>query len=136
MRKTMMYMLLLAATMTVNAQGIEPNLKWGKPTDQELQMTEYAADKDADAVVLYHKTDVSYEFINNDFKVFYRVNTRLKVLKPEGKRFADEQIVYLENESNRTRHEMVAGLKATSYNIENGKLVKTKMERPMTRTSW
>lgn len=134
MRKTMMYMLLLAATMTVNAQGIEPNLKWGKPTDQELQMTEYAADKDADAVVLYHKTDVSYEFINNDFKVFYRVNTRLKVLKPEGKRFADEQIVYLENESNRTRHEMVAGLKATSYNIENGKLVKTKMERPMTST--
>lgn len=132
MKKTIVYMMLLAITMTVNAQSMEPNLKWGKPTDQELNMTEYAADKDADAVVLYHKTDVSYEFINNDFKVIYRVNTRLKVLKPEGKRLADGQIVYVENETNRSRHEIVAGLKATAYNMENGKLVKTKMERSMT----
>ena len=132
MKKTIVYMMLLAITMTVNAQSIEPNLKWGKPTDQELNMKEYAADKDADAVVLYHKTDVSYEFINNDFKVIYRVNTRLKVLKPEGKRLADGQIVYVENETNRSRHEIVAGLKATAYNMENGKLVKTKMERSMT----
>ena len=51
MKKTIVYMMLLAITMTVNAQSIEPNLKWGKPTDQELNMTEYAADKDADAVV-------------------------------------------------------------------------------------
>ena len=53
MKRTVMHMMLLAITMTVNAQSIEPNLKWGKPTDQELNMTEYAADKDADAVVLY-----------------------------------------------------------------------------------
>ena len=114
------------------SETIEPNLKWGKPTDQELQMTEYAADKDAEAVVLYHKTDVSYQFISNDFKVYYRVNTRLKVLKPEGKRLADGQIVYLDGPANRGHHELVAGLKATAYNLENGKLVKTKMERSMT----
>lgn len=125
-------MMLLAISMVANAQGLDVNLKWGKPTDQELQMTEYAADKDADAVVLYHKTRVSYEFVNNDFKVFYRVNTRLKILKPEGKRLADGEIVYMENESNRTRREIVTGLKATAYNMEDGKLVKTKMERSMT----
>ena len=115
-----------------NPETIEPNLKWGKPTDQELQMTEYAGDKDAEAVVLYHKTDVSYQFISNDFKVYYRVNTRLKVLKPEGKRLADGQIVYLESLTSHGRREMVVGLKATAYNLENGKLVKTKMERSMT----
>lgn len=124
--------MLLAISMIANAQDIEPNLKWGKPTDQELQMTEYALDKEADAVVLYHKTDVSYQFTNNDFRVIYRVNTRLKVLKPEGKRVADGQIAYLENETNRTRREIVTGLKATAYNMEDGKLVKTKMERSMT----
>ena len=124
--------MLLAISMIANAQDIEPNLKWGKPTDQELQMTEYAPDKEADAVVLYHKTDVSYQFTNNDFRVIYRVNTRLKVLKPEGKRVADGQIAYLENETNRTRREIVTGLKATAYNMEDGKLVKTKMERSMT----
>lgn len=124
--------MLLAISMIANAQDIEPNLKWGKPTDQELQMTEYALDKEADAVVLYHKTDVSYQFTNNDFRVIYRVNTRLKVLKPEGKRVADGQIAYLENETNRTRREIVTGLKATAYNMEDGKLVKTKIERSMT----
>ena len=47
------YLLLLCCwlAMTVSAQTtIEPNLKWGKPTQQELMMTEYPADKDADAV--------------------------------------------------------------------------------------
>ena len=122
-------MLLLAFCLATDSQTIEPNLKWGKPTDQELQMTEYAADKDADAVILYHKTDVSYQFVNGSFKIFYRINTRYKVLKPEGKRVADQKIVYYE--SNSLTKEMVAGLKATAYNLENNKLVKTKMERQM-----
>ena len=32
-------------------------------------MTEYAADKDADAVELYRNVEVRYEFINGDFRV-------------------------------------------------------------------
>ena len=108
MKRTVMHMMLLAITMTVNAQSIEPNLKWGKPTDQELNMTEYAADKDADAVVLYHKTDVSYEFINNDFRVFYRVNTRLKVLKPEGRQTGEDEDGALDDQC-RTPRQKPAG---------------------------
>lgn len=129
MKRTIFYMLFMTIGLTANAQTIEPNLKWGKPTDQELKMTEYAADKDADAVVLCHKTDVRYQFINGDFKVFYYINARYKVLKPEGKRVADRQIVYYP--SNQLSKENVLGLKATAYNLENGKLVKTKMERQM-----
>ena len=42
------YLLLLAfCALNVVAQTTEPNLKWGKPSDDELQMTEYAADKEA-----------------------------------------------------------------------------------------
>ena len=70
------------------AQSITPNLKWGKPTDEELKMTEYAADKDADAVMLCHQTSVNYTFMEGGFKVYYRYHARLKVLKPEGKRVA------------------------------------------------
>ena len=129
--KKILLLTLTVLTQSLCAQTIEPNLKWGKPTEQELQMTEYADDKDADAVVLFHKTDVYYGFAEGDFKVYYGVKTRLKVLKPEGKRVADKKIVYQENESNRTTKEIVTGLKATAYNMENGKLVKTKMERSM-----
>ena len=34
------------------SQQTEVNLKWGKPTDEELKMDTYAPDKDANAVVL------------------------------------------------------------------------------------
>ena len=129
--KKLLLLTLIVLTQAVYAQDIEPNLKWGKPTDQELQMTEYPDDKDADAVVLFHNTDVYYAFINGNFKVYYGIKTRLKVLKPEGKRMADKKIVFQENESSRLRKESVTGLKATAYNMENGKLVKTKMEHSM-----
>ena len=129
--KKLLLLTLIVLTQAVYAQDIEPNLKWGKPTDQELQMTEYPDDKDADAVVLFHNTDVYYAFINGNFKVYYGIKTRLKVLKPEGKRVADKKIVFQENESSRLRKESVTGLKAAAYNMENGKLVKTKMEHSM-----
>ena len=122
-----LFLALIVLAQTLCAQTIEPNLKWGKPTEQELKMTEYPDDKDADAVVLFHKTDVYYGYAEGDFKVYYGVKTRLKVLKP----VADKTIVFQENEINRTNKEMITGLKATAYNMENGKLVKTKMERSM-----
>lgn len=122
-------LLLLTTCMAVQAQDIEPNLKWGKPTDEELKMTEYAADKDADAVVLYRKTEVYYLFINGDFRVFYNIKARYKVLKPEGKRVADQEFYY--RLGDQRAKETVSGLKATAYNLENGKVVKTKMDRKM-----
>ena len=131
MKRNLLVTLMILLSQTLCAQNVEPNLKWGKPTDQELQLTEYQNDKDADAVVLFHQTDVYYEFVLGDFKVFYDIKTRLKVLKPEGKRVADKRIVFQESEDNRNTKEVITGLKAVAYNLENGKLVKTKMERSM-----
>ena len=113
------------------SQQTEVNLKWGKPTDEELKMDTYAPDKDANAVVLCHLTDVSYTFLEGGFKVFYRIKSRVKVLKPEGKSVADVSIVYHDPENMHTVREGVHGLKATAYNLEDGKLVKTKMESSM-----
>ena len=36
------------------------NMKFGKPTKEEMQMTEYALDPNADAVMLCRLTDVNY----------------------------------------------------------------------------
>lgn len=125
------YLLLFALfALNVAAQTPEPNLKWGKPTDEELNMTEYAADKDADAVELYRLVSVNYDWVNDHFRVFYRVKCRLKVLKPEGKDVGNQTISF-RLKDNLLRREDVGGLKATTYNMENGKLVKTKMENSM-----
>lgn len=112
----------------LRAQTMEPNLKFGEPTKEELTMTEYAPDKDAEAVVLCQTTRVWYDFMVSDFKLFTEVKTRLKVLKPEGVDCANVKVVYYENENLRTSREVITGLKAFAYNMENGKLVKTKME--------
>ena len=128
MRKKGFALLLAFLSMAgVQAPVMEPNLKWGKPTDEELQMTVYDGDTEANAVELYRSLDVYYGVLD-DFKVYYSLKRRLKILKPEGKSEADLSIVYRENESNRTTCENVRGLKAIAYNLEDGKLVKTKME--------
>lgn len=129
--KTTIRLSLMVCLMTwcINIQA--QNLRFGKPTDEELSMTVYAEDPEADAVELCRMVDVSYVYLNSGFKVFYRIKRRLKVLKPEGKRVADQTIVYRIGESNRTLRDIIAGLKATSYNLEDGKLVKTKMESSM-----
>ena len=72
------YFLLWSMMMvlTTSAQDIEPNLKWGNPTQEELTMTEYAPDKDADAVELCRQVDVFYEYNNGDFSVVRYVKCR------------------------------------------------------------
>lgn len=118
------------AIQHVMAQELEPNLKWGKPTQEELTMTTYAPDADADVVELYRLTDVYYAFMGDGFHVYYRVKRRLKVLKPDGKRVADQSVAFRMTKGKQER-EYVTGLKATAYNMEGGKMVKTKMERSM-----
>ena len=142
------------------------NMKFGKPTKEEMQMTEYAPDPNADAVMLCRLTDVNYTVQQNGYLVDYHERVRIKVLKPEGARFACITIPYtvLDQEkagpkasklSLSARHftvgsttsstfeqagtsmtenavgtfveEDVQYLKATAYNMENGKVKKTKL---------
>ena len=118
-------------SLTSHAVNIEPNLKWGKPTHEELTMTEYEPDKDADAVELCREVDVFYEFVNGNFRVSNVVKCRLKVLKPEGRHVANISIITEGSEEYPLMREWVHGLKATAFNIEDGKEVKTKMEKSM-----
>ena len=69
-------------------------MKFGKPTKEEMQMTVYEAEPNADAVVLCRLTDVEYTVQNSGFLVDYREKCRIKVLKPSGSRFAKVVIPY------------------------------------------
>ena len=62
-------------------------------------MTVYAADPDADAVVLCRLTDVEYTIQENGYLVDYREKCRIKVLKPSGARYAKVVIPYQVNMS-------------------------------------
>lgn len=84
-QKTLSLFILLAMScLTVVAQ----QMKFGKPTDEELKMTVYESDSSAEAVILCRLTDVVYTIQQSSFLVDYKEKFRIKVLKPEGARFA------------------------------------------------
>ncbi len=113
------------------AQTPEPNLKWGKPTEAELNMTTYAPDPDAEAVVLCSQTELRYDLSSGSFKLNTFTKKRIKILKEEGKSKANGGISYMFNGRRSGECEQLVKLKATAYNMVDGKLVKTKMENDM-----
>ena len=57
-------------------------------------MTTYAPDPDAEAVVLCRLTDVEYSVQTDGYLVDYHEKIRIKVLKPEGAKYAQVTIPY------------------------------------------
>ena len=84
------------------AEG-EVNMKFGKPTKEEMQMTTYETDPEADAVVLCRLTDVEYIIQENGYLVDYREKCRIKVLKPAGTRYAKVVVPYMRRSALRTQ---------------------------------
>ena len=152
--------------MTATAQD-NVNMKFGKPTKEEMQMTVYEADPNAEAVVLCRLTDVEYTVQQSSYLVDYRDKCRIKVLKPSGARFAKVVIPYqvamsvnnnitglklnakslpqpggssnsyFEGEGVSMTEDVFAvegdedleSLKATAFNMEGGKVVKTSLKK-------
>ena len=129
--KPIVFIVMLCLATVAWAQTLEPNLKWGKPTDDELKMTSYAPDPEAEAVVLCSETQLRYDLTSGSFKLKRSTKKRIKVLKEEGKDKANGGISYMYNGHRLGQCEYLAKLKATAYNMVEGKLVKTKMEGDM-----
>ena len=73
------------------------NMKFGKPTKEELEMTSYSLDPQANAVVLCRLTNVEYTVQTNGYLVDYHEKVRIKVLKPEGAEKANVAVPYIHN---------------------------------------
>ena len=71
---------VLLAWPIAMASAADVNMKFGKPTNEEMQMTTYDADPQADAVVLCRLTDVEYTVQTSSFLTDYREKVRIKVL--------------------------------------------------------
>lgn len=84
---------IMVAT-TITAQQ-EVNMKFGKPTDEEMTMTVYGPDSTAEAVVLCRLTNVDYTVQFSGYLVDYHEKVRIKVLKPGGERYAKVAIPYI-----------------------------------------
>ena len=132
MKKILLLIMLCWAALGGQAQSLEKtNLKWGNPTQEELTMTDYPLDPEAEAVVLCKTTSQRYDVVADEFKLYYQVKCRIKILKNEGKDYANVVIPYISNGDKLGEREVIEGFKGTSFNLVNGKVVKDKVTKDM-----
>ena len=118
----------------ISGHTIEPTLKFGKPSDNELKMTVYEPDTTATAIVLYDIGKSNYRYINNEFVLITQRSVKIKILKSEGKQYADINIPYYAPEQTSENRDNIYDLEAYAYNLENGKMaVSEKENRKMPR---
>lgn len=98
-------------------------IKFGEIPMEDLQMTVYDKDTSAVAVILADYGDARIAPYQG--KLLYERHMRIKILKPEGTSWADVSIPLYHTSSG---EENITGLKAVTYNLENGKVVQTKMD--------
>ncbi|MDR0829631.1 MAG: DUF3857 domain-containing protein [Prevotellaceae bacterium] len=90
MKKITILLGLMAVTMSATAQEQANNFSFelGKLTPYELTMTEYEADKTADAIVIYEGGDFYFKYTERDNDYYFALvktyKTKIKILKSSG----------------------------------------------------
>ena len=131
MKKKLSIISLLIAILFQQHVFGQNEFKFGKVSKEELNMTQYAADTSATAVYLYKegKTHFTYQSTTGDFGTESTYFYRIKILKPEGKKYADITIpFYVGNGSNGVK-EQINGIKAVAYTLENGKVKESELSK-------
>lgn len=128
----------LLVIMGLSAYAQEPNLKWGKPSPVEWSLQAWGEAPDAEAIILCKTVNVTYEIRrgftsysslsenlgdtgvanmgtnnNQNATANYEVKLRLKVLKEQGARYANLDIVYYNTEEDRDERDLLQQVKVT-----------------------
>ncbi|UCH14606.1 MAG: DUF3857 and transglutaminase domain-containing protein [Bacteroidales bacterium] len=95
-------------------------IKWGRVAKSEFEIKSFRGDTSADAIILCDFGDIK---ITN--RTFYTRHVRIKILNDRGLKYANIEIPY----QSRNKHDDIITLKAQSYNLEDGRIVKYKLKR-------
>ena len=124
--KTIILCVLVAIVPLISNAQEKYSEEYGKITQHEISMTEYAADPEAEAVVIYEiGTNYFQGDDNRGFLLHKERRTKIKVLKAAGTEYAKIEIPFYTDSRN---GESVIDIEATVYNLENGKLTKTNLD--------
>lgn len=105
--------------------GQKSPVKFGDIPMEDMSMTVYDKDSSAVAVILVDYGE-AYVTLGNVAELVYERHFRVKILKNEGLKWADAEILLY---TNGVDEERVTGLKAYTYNLEKGAIVKTELSK-------
>jgi len=126
MKKIALFILFIFVFL--NGYNCYSQSKYGNATVDELSMTSYPQDTTAAAVMLLKKGDTRFVYNNlYGFQFEYTLQVKIKILKTEGLEWCDQEISYYQASS--SSKEDIRGLSGTTYNLEGGKVVKTKLSK-------
>ena len=123
-----LYCSLLFLSLSAAVLGTPPpDITFGKVDEATLSMTHYPLDSTAGAVVLgdYGSSRIDYNQAQG-LQVIFTRHTRIKILNSSAYDLAN---VYVNLYKQGNDEEKISQIKGYTYNLENGKVVKTKLNR-------
>lgn len=112
--------------LIISQYAIAQKVEFGEVTTDELKEEFYQSDKSANAVILYKKQDTYFMSTNGLDEIITEIHQRIKIYNKAGFDYATEQINLFKAGSSSER---ITKLDAYTYNLENGEIVKTKLEK-------
>lgn len=94
--------------------------EFGKLSEDEIKMALYGKDSSAAAVILFDKAESRLDI---DLTVIYKRHTRIKFFSKEAIDTWATETIFLDRSS-----ESLSKLKASVYNLDNGRVIESKME--------
>jgi Transglutaminase-like superfamily/Domain of Unknown Function with PDB structure (DUF3857) len=117
---------LIIALVVGNSYAQKSPIKFGEIPLEDLKMSHYDKDSTAAAVVLadFGQSSILYNQTEG-FNLLFERTTRIKILSKDGLEWATFSVPLYNEDGN---NEKFSGLKAVTYNLENGKIVETKLK--------
>ena len=123
---SVLVVLLFFVVLKINAQ--KTPLKFGDVSHEELTLKEYEKEPDAPAVILCDFEIINIDYLAGNFMVKYKRFRRVKIFRKEGYDWATFTIPLFKNKEDNL-NETVLSLKGFTYNLVNGKIEKTKLDK-------
>ena len=118
-------LLFLFFTSALSAQ--RPKIKFGDIKAEDFSPKVYSIDTSAQGVVLSDIASSEYQVDNNGgFNIFYKRHTRIRLLNRNA---FDEATISIPLYTFNNVDEKVSKIEASTFNLENGQVVETKLEK-------
>ena len=117
MKRVILCVAILCLVFFNSSAQVESH-EFGEIDKSDLEMTVYSADSGAAAVYLVDKGRAIFN--ETSFDIYLTQLVRIKILKEEGFKWADIKLDYLKGNG-------LSKLKAATYNLVDGKIVKTEL---------
>lgn len=101
-------------------------IKFGKVSKEELEEKFYPLDSSANAAILYKKRRTYATVLGGEINLISNYHFRIKIYKKDGFDWATKEINLYEGSH---KKELASNIKAYTFNLENGNIVKTKLSK-------